>query len=159
MSWNYLAKFGNGNFFGSALYGNRLKTCVGLDWPFFRPIFGKPRFWFCRNLEFFPWVFSFLIEFWVPPLSFEFFSFNYGQFYVNLAIFCLKSFSRKLKEKTQPQGGTFLFLKETQEKNSILPKIKFLWGTTFNAIFVNKYFQFSIIFITNIEIFRKFTKT
>ena len=30
--------------------------------------------------------------------------------------------SQKLKEKTQPQGGTVLFLKETQEKNSILPK-------------------------------------
>jgi len=30
---------------------------------------------------------------------------------------------QKLKEKTQPQGGTFLFLKETQEKNSISPKI------------------------------------
>ena len=30
--------------------------------------------------------------------------------------------SQKLKEKTQPQGGTFLLLRETQEKNSILPK-------------------------------------
>ena len=28
--------------------------------------------------------------------------------------------SQKLKEKTQPQGGTCLLLKETQEKNSIL---------------------------------------
>ena len=33
-----------------------------------------------------------------------------------------KNSSQKLKEKTQPQGGTVLFLKETQEKNSILPK-------------------------------------
>ena len=30
--------------------------------------------------------------------------------------------SQKLKEKTQPQGGTFLLLSETQEKNKILPK-------------------------------------
>ena len=30
--------------------------------------------------------------------------------------------SQKLKEKTQPQGGTFLLFWETQEKNSILPK-------------------------------------
>ena len=30
--------------------------------------------------------------------------------------------SQKLKEKTQPQGGTFLLLRETQEKNLILPK-------------------------------------
>ena len=29
--------------------------------------------------------------------------------------------SQKLKEKTQPQGGTFLLLRETQEKNSISP--------------------------------------
>ena len=28
---------------------------------------------------------------------------------------------KKLKEKTQPQGGTFLLLRETQEKNSISP--------------------------------------
>ena len=31
--------------------------------------------------------------------------------------------SQKLKEKTQPQGGTFLLLRETQEKNLILPKL------------------------------------
>ena len=30
---------------------------------------------------------------------------------------------KKLKEKTQPQGGTFLLLRETQEKNSISPKL------------------------------------
>ena len=30
--------------------------------------------------------------------------------------------SQKLKEKTQPQGGTFLLLIETQETNSIFPK-------------------------------------
>ena len=30
--------------------------------------------------------------------------------------------SQNLKEKTQPQGGTFLLLRETQEKNLILPK-------------------------------------
>ena len=30
--------------------------------------------------------------------------------------------SQKLKEKTQPQGGTFLLLRETQEKNSFFPK-------------------------------------
>ena len=30
--------------------------------------------------------------------------------------------SQKLKEKTQPQGGTFLLLRETQETNSIFPK-------------------------------------
>ena len=29
---------------------------------------------------------------------------------------------QKLKEKAQPQGGTFLLLRETQEKNSIFPK-------------------------------------
>ena len=29
---------------------------------------------------------------------------------------------QKLKEKTQPQGGTFLLLRETQEKNSFFPK-------------------------------------
>ena len=30
--------------------------------------------------------------------------------------------SQKLKEKTQPQGGTFFLLRETQEKNSFFPK-------------------------------------
>ena len=30
--------------------------------------------------------------------------------------------SQKLKEKTQPQGGTFLLLRETQEKKSFFPK-------------------------------------
>ena len=30
--------------------------------------------------------------------------------------------SQKLKEKTQPQGGTFLLLKETQEKTQLFPK-------------------------------------
>ena len=29
--------------------------------------------------------------------------------------------SQKLKEKTQPHGGTFFILRKTQEKNSILP--------------------------------------
>ena len=29
--------------------------------------------------------------------------------------------STKLKEKTQPHGGTFLLLRETQEKNLIFP--------------------------------------
>ena len=56
--------------------------------------------------------------------------------------------SQKLKEKTQPQGGTFLLLRETQEKNTIFPKKilrteKNLHGTSFNAIFVNKHFQLS----------------
>ena len=30
--------------------------------------------------------------------------------------------SQKLKEKTQPQGGTFLLLRETQEKTQFFPK-------------------------------------
>ena len=30
--------------------------------------------------------------------------------------------SQKLEEKTQPQEGTFLLLRETQEKNSFFPK-------------------------------------
>ena len=30
--------------------------------------------------------------------------------------------SQKLKEKTQPQEGTFLLLRETQEKNSFSPQ-------------------------------------
>ena len=53
--------------------------------------------------------------------------------------------SQKLTEKTQPQGGIFLLLRETQEKTQFSQKIlkteKFSWGTSFYAIFVNKYFQ------------------
>ena len=33
-----------------------------------------------------------------------------------------KNSSTKLKEKTQPKGGTFLLLGETQEKNYFFPK-------------------------------------
>ena len=62
--------------------------------------------------------------------------------------------SQKLKEKTQLQGGTFLFFKKKLIKTE-----KFSGATTtFNAIFVGKYFQFHMIYITNIEIFRRFKK-
>ena len=49
--------------------------------------------------------------------------------------------SQKLKEKTQPQGGTFFILRKTLEKNSILPifplKTKiFLFDVTFYDIFM-----------------------
>ena len=47
----------------------------------------------------------------------------YAGFFYNIGCRKNSNSSRKLKEKSQPQGGTFLFLKETQEKNSILPKI------------------------------------
>ena len=53
--------------------------------------------------------------------------------------------SQKLKEKTQPQGGTLFILRKIQEKNSILPifllKLKFFIGCHFFAIFMNKKFQ------------------
>ena len=49
--------------------------------------------------------------------------------------------SQKLKEKTQPQGGTFLLLRETKKTPQFYPKnLKtetFSWGTSFYAIFVN----------------------
>jgi len=50
------------------------------------------------------------------------------------------------KTKTQAQGGTFLILRETQEKKLNFTYIslhteKISWCTTFYAIFVNKYFQ------------------
>ena len=58
----------------------------------------------------------------------------------------LKTQGKKLKEKTQPQGGTCLLLRETQEKKLNFTYVsldteKISWFTTFYAIFVNKYFQ------------------
>ena len=48
--------------------------------------------------------------------------------------------SQKLKEKTQPQGGTLFILRKTQEKNSILPifplKLKFFCGVSLFMLFL-----------------------
>ena len=60
--------------------------------------------------------------------------------------------SQKLKEKTQPQGGTFLLLRKTPEKNSFLPiyllKLKFSLGLplflTFILLKMIKFYQFKV---------------
>ena len=71
--------------------------------------------------------------------------------------------SQKLKEKTQPQGGTFLLLRKTPEKNSILPiyllKLKFSYGvTTFSDIFITENYKIlpiSSILPKNTEFLKK----
>ena len=63
----------------SSISSNLYLVSLGQQ-PFFWPIFGKPRFWFCRNLAGF-------------SLSFEVFPWIMANFIVNLTIICLKSFS------------------------------------------------------------------
>ena len=51
--------------------------------------------------------------------------------------------SQKLKEKTQPQGGTFLLLRKTPEKNLIFTNLSlkteiFFGVTTFSDIYIIK---------------------
>ena len=69
--------------------------------------------------------------------------------------------SQKLKEKTQPQGGTFFILRKTQEKTSILP-IFLLKTDIFNGVpifmpflltNIIKFYQFQLIFTKNIILF------
>ena len=75
--------------------------------------------------------------------------------------------SQKLKEKTQPQGGTFFILRKTQEKkldftNFSLQTEIILSCVTFYAIFMNKKFKFylfQIIFWQKHDIFRNLKKT
>ena len=74
--------------------------------------------------------------------------------------------SQKLKEKTQRQGGTFPFLRKTQEKNSILPIFfvkteMFYWVPLFMPFLwtnIFKFYKFQLFFTKNIEIFRKLKK-
>ena len=75
--------------------------------------------------------------------------------------------SQKLKEKTQPQGGTLFILRKTQEKNSILPifllKLKIFMGCHFFFCYfyeqkISNSTNFQLFFTKNIESFIKLKK-
>ena len=74
----------------------------------------------------------------------------------------VSSGQEKLKEKTQPQGGSYLRTRKTQGKNLNFKNfLKKLNGLTFYAIFIIKYFQKLYILNENWNFapsFRKFEK-
>ena len=57
---------------------------------FFRPIFGKYTKWICQNLEFFAWVFEFLLK--ILSFSLEFWEFFWGfsEFCFQICLFHLQ---------------------------------------------------------------------